>query len=38
VQFQPEPREPLAKLDEEPPRIIFVLETDNEVVRLGVSI
>jgi hypothetical protein len=34
VQLQPELREPLAKLGPEPPRILFMLEPDDEIVRL----
>jgi hypothetical protein len=34
VQSQPESREPLAKLDQEPPRVLLVVEPDDEVVRL----
>ena len=32
MQVQPEPRQPLTKLDQEPPRILFILEPDDEVV------
>ena len=32
VQLQPEPREPLAKLRQELPRVLLVLEPDDEVV------
>jgi hypothetical protein len=34
VQFQPELREPAAQLVQEPVSVIFVLEPDDEVVRL----
>jgi hypothetical protein len=34
VQLQGELREPLTKLGEEPLRILLILETDDEVVRL----
>src|SRR5690242_6252106 len=32
VQLQPEPRQPLAKLNQEPPRILLMLEPDDEIV------
>lgn len=33
VQFQPEPREPLAKLGQERPRILLLLDADDDLVR-----
>jgi hypothetical protein len=33
VQFQPELREPLAKLGQELPRILLLFEADDEIVR-----
>ena len=33
MQLQPETREPLVKVAQEPPRIVLVLEADDEVVR-----
>jgi hypothetical protein len=34
MQLQPEPGEPVAKLGEEPPRILLILKPDDEIVGL----